>query len=248
MESILQAKGIYKEYEGNVVLKNISITIQTDEFVAVMGRSGCGKSTLLYTLSGMDKRDAGSVFLEGKEISKLSEEEMSHLRLEKMGFIFQNSSLLKNLTIRDNIIFPAFQLGKLPRKEINQQAEKLMKRTGIIEVADHDIKKVSGGQLQRAAICRALINSPKIIFGDEPTGALNSAATKDVMDIFSELNQEETATMIVTHDAKVAARATRIIYLADGEITGELRLGEYSNEKSKEREKTMLEWLERMRF
>lgn len=248
MKSILQAMGIYKQYEGNAVLKNISLSIQSDEFVAVMGRSGCGKSTLLYTLSGMDKMDAGSVFLEEKEISKFSEEEMSQLRLKKMGFIFQNSSLLKNLTIRDNIIFPAFQLGKLPRKEINHQAELLMNRTGIMEVADHDIKKVSGGQMQRAAICRALMNTPKIIFGDEPTGALNSTATKEVMDIFSELNDEGTAIMIVTHDAKVAARATRVIYLEDGEIKSELRLGKYSYEKSQQREKIMMEWLEYMRF
>jgi len=248
MRTILQALDLYKQYEGTEVLKKISISIQPAEFVAVMGQSGCGKSTLLYNISGMDKTTRGTVLFNEKDISSFSEEEMCFLRLEKMGFIFQNSNLLKNLSIRDNIILPGFQLGKVSRKEINQRCDALMKRTGILEIADHDIRKVSGGQLQRAAICRSLINMPEIIYGDEPTGALNSAATKEVMDIFNEINQERTAIMLVTHDAKVAARADRVIYLEDGEIKDEYALGKFIEKKNWHREKKLAEWLEKMGF
>ena len=248
MGTILQAKNVCKQYEGNEVLKSISLSIQDGEFVAVMGQSGSGKSTLLYNISGMDTATSGHVFFQGREITALSEEEISCLRLEKMGFIFQSANLLKNLSIWDNIIFPGFQLGKASPRELNNQGEILMKRMGIFEIANHDIKKVSGGQLQRAAICRALINNPIIIFCDEPTGALNLAATKEVMELFNKINREGTAIMLVTHDARVAARADRIIYLEDGEKKAELRLGKYQDEDSLPREKNMIEWLQGMGF
>ncbi|MEE0840989.1 MAG: ATP-binding cassette domain-containing protein [Acutalibacteraceae bacterium] len=148
---------------------------------------------------------------------------------------------IKNLSIADNIVFPAFQLGNRSRKAIVCDAENLMKKMGIISVADHNIRKVSGGQLQRAAICRAMINRPDILFGDEPTGALDSSSTKEVMDILEEINFGGTTILLVTHDAKVASRADRIIYLEDGKIKDEFR-------QKKGSESNIKEWLAKMGF
>ncbi|MGN0488082.1 MAG: ABC transporter ATP-binding protein [Ruminococcus sp.] len=237
----IEVKGLCKSFEGNNVLKDISFQIESGEFVAVMGQSGCGKSTLLYSVSGMDRPTEGQIRFDNRELSALSEKEMEKLRLEHMGFIFQKPNFIKNLSIADNIVFPAFQLGKRSRKEIVYDAEALMKKMGIISVADHDIRKVSGGQLQRAAICRAMINNPDILFGDEPTGALDSSSTKDVMDILEQINWGGTTILLVTHDAKVASRADRIIYLEDGKIKDELR-------QKRGSESNIKEWLAKMGF
>lgn len=248
MNTILQAAKLSKEFDGVKILKGVDVAVNAGEFVAIMGRSGSGKSTLLYNISGMDKASGGEIYFDGKDISKMDDENMSHLRLERMGFIFQQSHLLKTLSIRDNIVLPGFKAKGASREDVNEYAEKLMKRTGIDSVKDHDIKKVSGGQLQRAAICRALINHPDIIFGDEPTGALNSAASKEIMDIVNEVNGEGTTVMVVTHDAKVAARAERVIFLADGNITDEIILGKYEEENLTEREDKMKSWLNKQGF
>lgn len=237
----IKVNGLYKSFDGNSVLNDISFQIETGEFVAVMGQSGCGKSTLLYSVSGMDRPTKGQIRFDNRELSALSDKEMQKLRLEHMGFIFQKPNFIKNLSIADNIVFPAFQLGKKPRKEIVADAETLMKKMGILSVAGHDIRKVSGGQLQRAAICRAMINHPDILFGDEPTGALNSSSTKEVMDILEQINFSGTTILLVTHDAKVAERADRIIYLEDGKIKDEFR-------KKKSAEISLKEWLAKMGF
>lgn len=244
----LEITGLCKEYEGSRVLRDIHFQIAAGEFVTIMGQSGCGKSTLLYCVSGMDNAIAGEVKLDGQALSGLSEKEMERLRLTRMGFVFQRANFLKNLTIADNITFPAFQLGKKSRAEIMRDAEHLMKKMDILSVADSDIRKVSGGQLQRAAICRAMINRPDILFGDEPTGALNLSTTKEVMDILTEINREGTMVMLVTHDAKVAARADRVIYLEDGKIKDEISLRRYSEKTGKYREDTLGEWLSVMGF
>jgi putative ABC transport system ATP-binding protein len=173
---------------------------------------------------------------------------MSNIRLKKMGFIFQQSHLLKTLSIRDNIVLPGFKAESELRENVNAYAEELMKRTGIEQIADHDIKKVSGGQLQRAAVCRALINHPDIIFGDEPTGSLNSGSTKEIMDIINEVNAEGTTVMLVTHDAKVAARADSVIFLSDGNIIDKIVLGKYEEKIFFERENKMTEWLGKQGF
>lgn len=250
MKTILDVKNLCKSFEDTQVLNNISFKVDEGEFIAIMGRSGSGKSTLLYSISGMDRPTSGSVLFCGKDISKLDDVKMSEVRLKKMGFIFQHSYLLKNLSIRDNIVLPGFKAGILSREQVNQNANALMVKTGINSVANHDIKKVSGGQLQRAAICRALINKPEVLFGDEPTGALNSSTTREVMDIINSINAEGTTVIIVTHDAKVAARARRVIYLMDGNIHDELALGKYEadEDKSLSREKKLLEWLEKQGF
>jgi len=248
MKTILQAEGLFKEFDGTEVLRGIDITIKKGEFVAVMGQSGSGKSTLLYNISGMDRATKGEICFDGEDISGLSDEKMSGLRLRRMGFIFQQSYLLRTLSIRDNIVLPGFKAKKESREQVNTYADELMKRTGIDHIADHDIKKVSGGQLQRAAICRALINHPDILFEDEPTGALNSSATKEIMDIMNEVNVRGTAVMLVTHDAKVAARAERVIFLTDGKITDEIALGKFEDKDLLVRENKMTRWLEKQGF
>jgi putative ABC transport system ATP-binding protein len=250
MKTILEVKNLNKSFEDTQVLNDINFKVNEGEFIAIMGRSGSGKSTLLYNISGMDQPTSGNVLFDDKDISKLGEEKLSKVRLKSMGFIFQHSNLLKNLSIRDNIVLPGFKSGKQSREKVNQKAEALMGQTGISNVADHDIKKVSGGQLQRAAICRALINQPEILFGDEPTGALNSSTTREVMDILNTVNQEGTTVILVTHDAKVAARAGRVIFLMDGAIHDELSLGEYDQIEKEltSREKKLTEWLDKQGF
>lgn len=245
---MIRVTGLCKKYGENDILKDIDFHIGKGEFTAIMGQSGCGKSTLLYCVSGMDQPTAGEVYFEERKLSAFSEREMERLRLERMGFIFQKANFLKNLSIEDNIVFPAFQAGSKSRGEIVKEAETLMGQMGIRQIADHDIRKVSGGQLQRAAICRAMINHPAILLGDEPTGALNSSATKEVMDILNEINSRGTTVLLVTHDAKVAARADRVIYLEDGRVKENLELGRYVKEDMAKREDSLKIWLEKMGF
>lgn len=246
--TMIKVNGICKKFGENEILKNIDFHIKKGEFVAVMGQSGCGKSTLLYSISGMDQPTSGEVLFEGQKLSYVSEKEMEKLRLNRMGFIFQKANFLKNLSIEDNIVFPAFQTGKKSRGEVVKEAEKLMEQMGILPIAKHDIRKVSGGQLQRAAICRAMINHPAVLFGDEPTGALNSSATIEVMDIINRINRQGTTVLLVTHDAKVAARADCVIYLEDGSIKEALELGKYAETEVIEREEKLKEWLVKMGF
>ena len=243
---MIQVTNVCKRFDGNEVLRNVSLHIKPGEFVAVMGQSGCGKSTLLYCISGMDQPTSGEILFQGRSLTGISAKETQHLRLSHMGFIFQKANFLKNLSIQDNILFPAFQAGDRPRRDIVAEAEALMHRMGIEAIAAQDIRTVSGGQLQRAAICRAMINHPKILFGDEPSGALNSAATKEVLDILSQIHQEGTTILLVTHDAKVAARADRVIYLEDGRIRAELPVGRFAAGQA--REKRLADWLANMGF
>ena len=234
---------------NSVNRSNVDLTIDDGEFVAIMGPSGSGKTTLLYTVSGMDTMTAGSVDFFGRELCNLSENEISDVRLDEMGFVFQQMYMLKNLTIYDNIILPAYQSRKngKNKKEINERAVMLMKKLGISSIADNDITEVSGGQLQRACICRSLINKPKILFADEPTGALNQQTSKEVMEEFNKINQEGTTIMMVTHSVKVAAQSDRIIYIEDGEIKGDFKLGKYTaQENFREREKKLSSWLVEM--
>ena len=256
MES-LKIRDLCKTYiinkRQNNVLKNVNMEIKAGEMAAVMGPSGSGKSTLLYTVSGMDHITAGKVDFFGKDISSLSAGQMSDLRLDEMGFIFQQMYMLKNLSIYDNIVLPAYQSkngkSKEKRKEINDRARELMHKLGISEIAEHDINEVSGGQLQRACICRSLINNPKMIFADEPTGALNQQNSKEVMKELNRINREGTTVMLVTHDMKVAAKSDRVLYIEDGNIKGEYVLGKYTGkEENRDRERKISNWLMEMGF
>ncbi len=254
MNSILEVGDLCKTYAVNErehnVLKKVKLNVKEGEFISVMGPSGSGKSTLLYNVSGMDRMTAGEVVFDGTGLGELSEDELSHLRLHEMGFVFQQINLIKNLGIKDNIILSAYMANNRSREEINKKAVELMKRTGIDELVDNDITQASGGQLQRAAICRALINDPKILFGDEPTGALNSSAARNIMDILRGVNEEGTTVMVVTHNVKVASQSERVLYMIDGNIAGEYKLGKFSKSTGeiKPRETELSEWLLEMGF
>lgn len=231
MKKIISGEYIVKSFsEGDEklnVLDGASVDINEGEFVAIMGPSGSGKSTLMFALSGMDSVDGGKVIFDGCELSSVGEAELSDIRRTKMGFVFQQPTMLKNLNILDNIILPSMRENRKNVAKISEKARALMKRVGIAELEMRDITQVSGGQLQRVGICRALLNSPKIIFGDEPTGALNSKSAQEIMDIFSEINAGGTAIMLVTHDVKVAARTERVMFMCDGKIVSELKLSKF---------------------
>lgn len=232
----------------NNVLRNVTLTIEEGEMAAIMGPSGSGKTTLLYTVSGMDGATAGKVDFFGKELTALNERQISDVRLEEMGFVFQQMYMLKNLSIYDNIIMPAYQTSggktKKGRAAVNERAKILMQKLGISEVADNDINEVSGGQLQRACICRSLINEPKIIFADEPTGALNKQNSIEVMDELNRINLDGTSILLVTHDMKVAARCERVLYIEDGDIREDITLGKWQKDQDmRVRERTLNDWL-----
>ena len=252
MTNILEVKDLCKTYvinkRQNNVLKNVNFHISEGEMVAVMGPSGSGKSTLLYAVSGMDNITAGEVNFNGRNIAKMNSKELAGLRLDEMGFIFQQMYMLKNLSVLDNIILPACQSVKIKesRRETVERGYELMRKLGIIEVVDNDINEVSGGQLQRACICRSMINKPKMIFADEPTGALNRTSSDEVMEELAKLNAEGTTIMLVTHDVKVAAKCTRILYIVDGNIQGEYKLEKYDKTKLRDRERALNGWLMEM--
>ena len=220
MKKLMEIRDLCKTYviekRQNNVLKNVNFSIEEGEMVGIMGPSGSGKSTLLYAVSGMDKATSGKVILDGKDISTLSEKELASVRLNDMGFIFQQMFMMKNLTIMDNILLPAIECDKSEesRKEKVARCEALMRKLGIIEIADNDINEVSGGQLQRACIARSMVNNPKILFADEPTGALNRQSSSEVMEEIEKLNADGTTILMVTHDAKVASRCSRVLYIA----------------------------------
>ncbi len=253
MSTVLEVKDLCKTYitnkRQNNILKNVSFNIQDGEMVAVMGPSGSGKSTLLYCVSGMDDITAGSVQVANEQIDKMNQQELANFRLEKMGFIFQQMHMLNNLTIFDNILLPAVQSkeNKKSKREKNVDAKKLMHKLSISEIAENDITEVSGGQLQRACICRSLINSPKILFADEPTGALNRSASDDVMKELTKINNDGTTIMLVTHDAKIAAKCSRVIYIVDGNIKGEINLGKVKDDvEMRNRTNNLNNWLSEM--
>lgn len=253
MKNILEVKDLCKTYiinkRQNNVLKNVNFNVKEGEMIAVMGPSGSGKSTLLYAVSGMDSITAGEVKFADNNIAELNAKELAGLRLDEMGFIFQQMYMLKNLTVLDNIILPACQSDKIKesRKETVRRGQDLMRKLGIIEIADNDINEVSGGQLQRACICRSMMNRPQMIFADEPTGALNRTSSEEVMEELAKINNEGTTIMLVTHDVKVAAKCTRVMYIVDGNIAGEYNLGKYtSSVQLRERERSLNNWLMEM--
>ena len=248
METVIDVKGLCKTYiikkNSNNVLRNIDFTLKEGEFVTIMGPSGSGKSTMLYTVSGMDRATAGDISFLGKSYADMNDREMAKIRLVSMGFIFQQMYMMKKLCILDNILLPGFHAGLAERKKVREEAEVLMRRLGIMEIADNEINEVSGGQLQRACLCRALINHPKVLFADEPTGALNSKAAGEVVNELVKVNRDGTAIMMVTHSARVAASSDKVIYLIDGHIVGSMELGKLKDEADLSgRERQINKWL-----
>ncbi len=234
MEKILVGERLRKVYgtkdEQRSVLDDVSMEIAKGEFVAIMGPSGSGKSTLLYALSGMDRIDGGNVIFEKNNLSCLDDTALSDIRRASMGFVFQQPYLLRNLQLLDNILLPSVRRNKKNRKQLLLRAKTLMNKTGIGMLENRYLTQASGGQLQRAGLCRALINNPKILFADEPTGALDSASAVEIMQLLADVHKSGTTILLVTHDRSVAARAQRVLFLVDGKIAGELYQGLFDPE------------------
>ena len=223
-EKILKGRGISKSFDGIKVLENIDIDIPKGSFTVIMGSSGAGKSTLLYALSGMDKPDLGQIEYKGKSITELSERQMSKLRSEEFGFIFQQIHLVSSLTLFENVTV-AGCARKADTADVIKRTEKLFEKMNLLSVKDKLPSEVSGGEGQRAAVARAVIKNPGIVFADEPTGALNRSNTDGVLDLLNGIHNEGQTVLMVTHDMHCALRGDRIIYLDDGHIKGELSLG-----------------------
>lgn len=254
MNKILVGDSLVKSFgegdERRKVLDGVSVEINEGEFVSVMGPSGSGKSTLLFALSGMDGVDSGKVSFDGRDLSALSENELADVRRTKMGFVFQQPTLLRNLNILDNIILPSMRDRRANGTEITEKARALMNKTGVAELENRQITQASGGQLQRVGICRALMNDPKVIFGDEPTGALNSTSANDIMELLADIHRSGTTILLVTHDVRVAAKTERVLFLFDGKIAGEYLAGAYdeAGDDLRAREERLTAWLADMEF
>ena len=209
------------------VLKNLDVEIYEGDFTVIMGPSGAGKSTLLYALSGMDKPTMGAISFSGREIGNLSNDKLAVFRRDNCGFVFQQVYLLDNMSILDNILACGLLVSK-NKKAVVERAKQLLGRLNLNETMWRKFPaQISGGEAQRAGIARALINSPKIVFADEPTGALNSVNGEAVLDALTEVNEKGQNIVMVTHDMKSARRGGRILYLQDGVIRGECQLGKY---------------------
>jgi putative ABC transport system ATP-binding protein len=222
---IIRAAGVVKTYDTGTTrveaLRGIDLSIARGEMVAVMGPSGCGKTTLLNCLSGLDKIDSGEIWLESKNLAEMSDRERTTYRAEKMGFIFQVYNLLPVLSAVENVELPLLVSG-VNGKRSRTMANEALEQVGLLEWAKHRPAELSGGQRQRVTIARALVNSPAIVWADEPTGALDSAAASDIMALMRNLNEQAGLTVvIVTHDASVGSQCQRIIRMIDGEIVGE---------------------------
>ncbi|WP_025273141.1 ABC transporter ATP-binding protein [Haloglycomyces albus] len=248
LECTSLTKTYYSTEPATQVLNGINLTVDTGEFLVVMGASGSGKSTLLYNISGMDRPTGGDVLLEGQEITSLKDTELSRVRLTRMGFVFQQPYFLSNLNVQDNILLPAFKAAPKDKSAATARVDTLLERFGIDHVKWHGITQVSGGQLQRASICRALAGQPGILFADEPTGALNSSMSSEVMDALTDVNTDGTTVVMVTHDPVCAARADRVVYLRDGLLVDSYEMGKWSDDKAAQREDDMFAWLSKKGF
>jgi putative ABC transport system ATP-binding protein len=218
--AVLEAQDISKTYVAGIrrisVLDRVSLSVAEGEFLVVQGESGSGKSTLLSILSGLDTVDEGRVLIEGRDITNLAEDELAPLRNSSFGFVFQSYHLVPSLTALENVMFPAELRGD---QQARGKAEQLLTRVGLSDRAASFPHQLSGGEKQRCAICRALINEPRIIFADEPTGNLDSINGKAVLDLLLELHREKGATLVlVTHSMSIAAKAGRVVLLRDGRI------------------------------
>lgn len=231
MKSILKTNLLCKSVEigdeKQDILRDMNISVDSGDFAVIMGASGAGKSTLLYLLSGMDKPTKGEVCFRDKVISNLSNNALAKFRRENCGFVFQQSCLNTSMSVLDNVLVNGYLVNK-KRKEVKKRAEELLLQVGLKKISfDKFPNYLSGGEAQRVAIVRAIINNPKIVFADEPTGALNSSSTTDVLDLFSKLNNEGQTIITVTHDIKTAIRGNRIFYIKDGIVKNELRMKKF---------------------
>lgn len=234
--AILEAKSLQKIYTtrqgGNQVraLSNVSFSVEQGEYVAIMGESGSGKTTLLNILAALDKPTAGDVLLEGRSLFAVKEKEISAFRRDNLGFVFQDFNLLDTFTLRDNIFLPLVLAGK-SYQEMDNRLQPIAKKLGITDLLAKYPYEVSGGQKQRAAVARALITQPKLVLADEPTGALDSKSTDDLLRILHGINEEGQTILMVTHSVKAASHAGRVLFIKDGEVFHQIYRGNNTDEQ-----------------
>lgn len=234
--NILEVKNLKKVYgmhNGNncvTALRDVNFTVEKGEYVAIMGESGSGKTTLLNILASLDKPTEGSVVLEGKNLSAVKDNEMAVFRRDNLGFVFQDFNLLDTFTLEDNIFLPLVLAGNSP-KTMNERLAPIAEKLGIVNILKKYPYEVSGGQKQRAAVARAIITNPKIVLADEPTGALDSKSSDELLRLFGELNKMGQTILMVTHSVKAASTANRVLFIKDGEVFREIFRGESANER-----------------
>ncbi len=257
---LLKGEGIRKVFgkkqDEVKILDGVDVEIYKGDFTVIMGASGAGKSTLLYALSGMDRISGGKVFYKGNAISGYKEDQMARLRAREFGFVFQQAHLVSNLTLFENVAVAGYvnrsgnrnEDGNSSPKAVSQRAEELLKRMGVGQAGGRLPAQVSGGEAQRAAIARAVINHPGLIFADEPTGALNKGSSREVMSLLAELNEGGQSILMVTHDVNAAIHGNRILYMEDGKILDELNLPKDEREDGRAREAKVNQWLAFLRW
>ena len=246
-KELLNGRGICKSFIQNgretQVLKDVDVAIYEGDFTVIMGASGAGKSTLLYALSGMDSITGGEISFKGHKLHLFSEKEMAALRAKEFGFVFQQTHLVSNLTLFENVAVAGYAGRKKERKEILDRAAYLLSKMRVNDAKNRLPSQVSGGEAQRAAIARAVINNPGLVFTDEPTGALNKANSREVLDLLTGLNENGQSILMVTHDVRSAVRGNRLLYLEDGKIMDELILAVYKDGEDRIRESKVNDWL-----
>jgi len=234
--SLLEVRDLKKIYStrfgGNRVeaLKNVNFSVEEGEYVAIMGESGAGKTTLLNILAALDKPTSGTVLLDNRDLFKIKESDIAAFRRDNLGFVFQEFNLLDTFTIEDNIYLPLVLAGK-PYEYMRRKLMPIAQKLGITDILKKYPYEVSGGQKQRAAIARALITGPRIIFADEPTGALDSKSTDELLRLFAEINRSGQTILMVTHSVKAASTAGRVLFIKDGEVFHQIYRGEATNEQ-----------------
>lgn len=250
MKAILHTEKLCKTFSNSGlqqhVIKNLDLEIREKDFTVIMGASGSGKSTLLYALSGMDKPTLGKVFFGDEDISAYTNDQLAVFRREHCGFVFQSIYLLENMNVFDNVMTGALAAQK-NSPALVQKAETLLQKAGIgKELWQKFPNQLSGGECQRVGIVRAIVNEPEILFADEPTGSLNSAAGTDVLNIFTELHEKGQSIVMVTHDLRTALRGSRVIFLRDGDIVGEHEMPPFGTDDPKQRREQLQRFLDEM--
>lgn len=234
--SILEVNGVKKIYTtrfGNnkvEALRRVSFDVEEGEYVAIMGESGSGKTTLLNILAALDKATAGNIILDGQNLSKIKDSEMADFRRDNLGFVFQEFNLLDTFTIEDNIYLPLVLAGK-SHQEMKQKLHPIASQLGITQLLKKYPYEISGGQKQRVAVARAIITEPRLILADEPTGALDSKATDELLRLFTEVNQDGRTILMVTHSVKAASHAGRVLFIKDGEVFHQIYRGDSTEEQ-----------------
>ena len=233
---ILEVQGLQKIYTTRLggskveALKNVNFTVDSGEYVAIMGESGSGKTTLLNILAALDKPTAGQVILDGRDLSQIREGQIAAFRRDNLGFVFQEFNLLDTFTLEDNIFLPMVLAGK-PHREMSQRLIPIARQLGITELLKKYPYEVSGGQKQRAAVARAIITDPRLVLADEPTGALDSKATDELLRLFGDINKDGRTILMVTHSVRAASHAGRVLFIKDGEVFHQIYRGDCTNEQ-----------------